>query len=103
MTTVDGVLDDVDDPHTLHSYLDIEEVEALVQSGCIGGGMLPKLAACLSALRGGVARAHVVNGTPPDTLLYEIFTNEGCGTLIVAERERGRQADAETLAETANT
>ena len=83
MTTVDGVLDDVADPHTLHSYLDIEEVESLVRSGCIGGGMLPKLTACLDALRGGVARAHVVNGTAPDTLLHEIFTNEGCGTLIV--------------------
>ena len=56
VTTVDGVLDDVNDPHTLHSYLDIEEAESLVRSGRLSGGMLPKLAACLDALRGGVAR-----------------------------------------------
>jgi acetylglutamate kinase len=85
VTTVDGVLDDLDDPHTLHSYLDIQEAESLMGSGRLGGGML-----CLSALRGGVARAHVINGTSPDSLLNEIFTNEGCGTLIVAERERNR-------------
>lgn len=87
-TSVDGVLDDVNDPKTLHSYLDLEEVEALIRSGRIGGGMLPKLSACLDAVRGGVARAHVVNGTTPDALMREIFTNEGCGTLIVAQRDR---------------
>jgi acetylglutamate kinase len=104
VTTVDGVLDDVNDPHSLHSYLDVEEVESLIRSGRLGGGMLPKLAACMDALRGGVARAHIVNGAVPDTLLFEIFTNEGCGTLIVAERDRNRPADtggdAENEAET---
>ena len=54
VTTVNGVLDNVGDPHTLHSYLDIDEAEALVRSGRLSGGMLPKLAACLDALRGGV-------------------------------------------------
>ncbi len=104
VTTVDGVLDDVNDPHSLHSYLDIEEVESLVRSGRLSGGMLPKLAACLDALRGGVRAAHVVNGAAPNTLLQEIFTNEGCGTLIVAERDRTRPgdsgADADAVAET---
>ena len=56
VTTIDGVLDDVNNPHSLHSYLDVEEVESLVRSGRLSGGMLPKLAACLDALRGGVAR-----------------------------------------------
>ena len=93
VTTVDGVLGDVNDPHSLHSYLDIEEVESLIGSGRLSGGMLPKLAACLDALRGGVARAHVVNGAVADTLLFEIFTNEGCGTLIVAQRDRNRPTD----------
>jgi acetylglutamate kinase len=100
VTTVDGVLDDVNDPHTLHSYLDIAEAESLVGSGRLSGGMLPKLAACLDALRRGVARAHIVNGTVPDTLLHEIFTNEGCGTMIVTERDRNRPADAEVDAPT---
>ena len=103
VTTVNGVLDDVGDPHTLHSYLDIDEAEALVRSGRLSGGMLPKLAACLDALRGGVERAHVVNGARTDALLHEIFTNEGCGTMIVARREENRPADAAgTAAETVN-
>ena len=93
VTTVDGVLDDVADPRSLHSYLDVEEAEELVKSGRVGGGMLPKISACLDALRGGVARAHIVNGTRPDTLLREVFTNEGCGTLIVARRERNRPGE----------
>lgn len=88
VTTVDGVLADVNDRSTLQSYLDIAELERLIAAGRIGGGMLPKLASCIDALRGGVTRVHVVNGTVPDTILAEIFTNEGCGTLIVAERAR---------------
>jgi len=64
--------------------------------------MLPKLAACLDALRGGVARAHIVNGTTPDTLLQEIFTNEGCGTMIVLKRDPCQPADAGAAAESAN-
>jgi acetylglutamate kinase len=86
-TTVDGVLRDVNDPRTLHSYLDLEELDSLVQSGVISGGMLPKLAACKAALEGGVPRVHIINGLTPDALLAEVFTNEGCGTLIVARRE----------------
>jgi acetylglutamate kinase len=101
VSTVDGVLDDVHDPHTLHSFLDIEETESLIGSGRLSGGMLPKLAACLDALRGGVERAHVVNGGRTDSLLHEIFTNEGCGTMIVARRDRSEPAGAaEPSAET---
>lgn len=96
VTTVDGVMDDIRDPHTLHSYLDLEEVESLIRSGVISGGMLPKLSACLDALRGGVPRVHVINGAAPDTLLCEVFTNEGCGTLIVAQRERMRTIEPES-------
>jgi acetylglutamate kinase len=48
--------------------------------------MLPKLAACIDALTGGVPRVHIVSGSLPDSLLAEVFTNEGCGTLIVRER-----------------
>jgi acetylglutamate kinase len=57
--------------------------------------MLPKLAACTAALRGGVPRVHIINGLVPDTLLAEVFTNEGCGTLIVAKRN-GRNGSTET-------
>ena len=73
VTTVDGVLDDINDPHTLHTYLDVEEAETLVRSGRLSGGMLPKLTACLDALRRGVTRVHIVNGATPDALLCRDF------------------------------
>ncbi|MEW6249285.1 MAG: acetylglutamate kinase [Planctomycetota bacterium] len=87
VTNVDGVMRDVNDHATLLSYLDLAQLDELVASGAITGGMLPKLAACREALSGGVPRVHIVNGTTTDTLLGEVFTNEGCGTLLVAKRE----------------
>lgn len=83
LTQVDGVLGDARDPATLQSYLDLEQLAALIRAGAVSGGMLPKLAACAEVLRGGVPRVHIINGTVPDTLLGEVFTNEGCGTLLV--------------------
>ena len=96
VTNVDGVLRDPDDPGTLQSYLDIEELDALIEQGVVGGGMLPKLAACTAALQGGVPRVHVVNGTVTDSLLGEVFTNEGCGTLLVAKRSEDKQTATAT-------
>lgn len=87
VTNVDGVMDNPADPATLHSYLDLEEMQRLIERGVVSGGMLPKMAACAEALRGGVARVHIVNGTSADALLAEVFTNEGSGTLLVARRE----------------
>ncbi|MBU0641208.1 MAG: acetylglutamate kinase [Planctomycetes bacterium] len=86
-TDVDGVLRDPVDPATLQSYLGVSQLDELIDAGVIGGGMLPKLAACKDALRGGVPRVHIINGTVPDTILGEVFTNEGCGTLLVEKRE----------------
>jgi acetylglutamate kinase len=83
VSSVDGVLRDRNDPATLQSCLDLEQLDALLESGAISGGMLPKLAACRDALCGGVPRVHIINGLVPDTLLSEVFTNEGCGTLLV--------------------
>ncbi len=91
LTDVDGVLTDAGDPGTLQSYLDIAALHELIERRCVRGGMLPKLAACERALRGGVKQVHIVNGTVPDTLLVEIFTNEGCGTLIVENKQDGGQ------------
>jgi acetylglutamate kinase len=87
LTTVDGVLRDVSNPQTLVSYMDLRELNELVESGAITGGMLPKLKACADALRGGVPRTHIVNGAATDALLAEVFTNEGCGTVVVPNRE----------------
>lgn len=87
LTNVDGVMRDPRDPATLQSYLDLPALGALIESGAISGGMLPKLAACTDALRGGVSRVHVINGGAPDAILAEVFTNEGCGTLLVRSRD----------------
>lgn len=87
LTTVDGVMRDIHDHSTLLSYLDLADVETLMSQGVIAGGMLPKLSACVAALRDGVTRVHIINGLEPDSLLEEVFTNEGCGTLIVSKRE----------------
>jgi acetylglutamate kinase len=84
---VPGLLEDKDDPRRLVSYGDLGTVEELIRNGVVSGGMLPKLAACTEALRGGVPRVHVIDGTRPHSLLLEVFTNEGCGTMLVARRD----------------
>ncbi len=88
-TTVPGLLEDVNDPRRLVSYGDLGTVDELVRGGAVSGGMLPKISAVTDALRGGVPRVHLVDGTRPQALLLEIFTNEGCGTMLVARREDG--------------
>lgn len=94
VTQVDGVMRDVRDAATLQSHLDLNDLEGLIASGAIAGGMLPKLAACREALLGGVPKVHIINGTKPDTLLAEVFTNEGCGTLLVRRRNEPAPAGA---------
>ncbi|MEN9787221.1 MAG: hypothetical protein RLZZ299_2485 [Pseudomonadota bacterium] len=84
---VPGLLEERDDPRKLVSYGDLGTIEELVRTGVVSGGMLPKLAAATEALRGGVARVHIIDGTRPHSLLLEVFTNEGCGTMLVARRE----------------
>jgi len=92
LTDVDGIFRDLSDPTTLCSLLDLREMDELEASGRIRAGMLPKLAACRLALDAGVSRVHVINGSQPDTLLAEVFTNEGCGTLVVTRHEAPAQS-----------
>lgn len=94
LTDADGILRDVADPTSLVSFCDAADIEAMRASGSLSGGMLPKVEACLSALRGGVGRAHIINGLRPGALLTEIFTNAGSGTMIVLERDAPPPADA---------
>jgi acetylglutamate kinase len=88
-TSVPGLLEDRDDPRRLVSYGDVGTVEELIRQGVVSGGMLPKLAAVTEALRGGVPRVHIIDGTRPHSLLLEIFTNEGCGTMLVLQSDEG--------------
>jgi len=83
MTGAPGVLEDVDDPRSLISYIDRKQLDALRDDGKLADGMLPKAAAIDSALANGVQRVHVISYNATDSLLLEVFTNEGTGTLVV--------------------
>jgi acetylglutamate kinase len=82
-TGTPGILESLEDPRSLISYLDRAGLRRLRDEGKISGGMLPKVAAIERALSGGVPRVHVISYAQPDSLLLEIFTNEGTGTLVV--------------------
>lgn len=82
-TGAPGILQDPKDPQTLISYVDRARLRALSEQGSIADGMLPKVAAIETALARGVKRVHVVSYKLPDSLLLEVFTNEGTGTLVV--------------------
>jgi acetylglutamate kinase len=73
----------VADPRSVISYTDLEGLEKLRQSGAIKDGMLPKAKAIEGAIKGGVRRVHVISYDAADSILTEVFTNEGLGTLIV--------------------
>jgi len=83
MTNVTGVLENKDDPGSLFHSLRSEKVRALINEGVISGGMLPKVSACLHAIRGGVKKSHIVSASLKHALLLEIFTDTGIGTEIV--------------------
>lgn len=88
LTDVPGVFRDPKDPSTLIYELPYEELDALLGSGCVGGGMLPKLQNCKDAVENGVARVHIMDGRIPHCLLLEIFTNTGIGTAILSKGSR---------------
>ena len=83
VTSAPGILEDVNDPQSLISYIDRSELKRLRDSGNLADGMLPKSAAIEQALANGVNRVHVISHKTPDSLLLEVFTNEGTGTLVV--------------------
>jgi acetylglutamate kinase len=84
LTDVPGLLADVDDPSSLIGRIGADELEAMVEGGRLNGGMIPKVAAALHAVRHGVASAHLLDGRVPHVLLLELFSDEGVGTMITA-------------------
>jgi acetylglutamate kinase len=84
-TGAPGILGDVNDPGSLISYTDLNGLKRLREEGRMLEGMLPKARAIEEAIRGGVGRVHVVSYKAPEGILGEVFTNEGTGTLIVAD------------------
>lgn len=87
LTGAPGVLRDRNDPATLVTFADAEEMAVLLSSGTLAGGMRPKVEACLRAAGRGVERTHIIDGRAPDALLLEVFTGAGCGTMIVGRKE----------------
>lgn len=84
-TGAPGILERVEDPGSLISYTDLRGLKRLRDESRIVEGMLPKAKAIETAIRGGVRRVHVVSYTAPEGILSEVFTNEGTGTLVVAD------------------
>jgi acetylglutamate kinase len=78
-----GILEDRNDPASLISYTDLAGLRKLRETGSLADGMLPKATAIEAAINGGVPRVHLISYKVPDSLLLEIFTNEGTGTLVV--------------------
>jgi acetylglutamate kinase len=84
-TGAPGILERVDEPGSVISYTDIMGLKRLRDQGSLKDGMLPKASAIEHAIRGGVRRVHVISYKSADSLLAEVFTNEGTGTLVVAD------------------
>jgi acetylglutamate kinase len=88
LTSVPGVLRDPRDPASLVAFADPDDLESLMASGALTGGMRPKVEACIRAATGGVERTHIIDGLAPDSLLLEVFTGAGYGTMIVGRKEK---------------
>ncbi|MBO6176508.1 MAG: acetylglutamate kinase [Treponema sp.] len=82
LTNVPGVLKDVNDPSSLIQRIHIQDVDSLVKDGIIAGGMIPKIECCMLARNGGVPRTHIIDGRVPHSLLIEMFSDRGIGTMI---------------------
>jgi acetylglutamate kinase len=83
LTDVTGILRDAQDASSLISTLHVRDVEGLIEGKIISGGMIPKVEACVKAVKSGVRKTHVIDGRIPHSMLLEIFTREGIGTEIV--------------------
>ncbi|KYC40140.1 acetylglutamate kinase [Scytonema hofmannii PCC 7110] len=86
LTDTRGILTDYKDPSTLIPKVDIQEARELISTGIVSGGMIPKVTCCVRSLAQGVKAAHIIDGRIPHSLLLEIFTDVGIGTMIVGSQ-----------------
>jgi len=84
VSDTDGIYRNIKDPGTRVEHTDMAGIDGLIKDGIISAGMLPKVEACITALKGGVQKAHIIDGRVPHSLLLEIYTEKGIGTEIVA-------------------
>ena len=82
MTDIDGILRDKDDPSTIIPHLTIDEIEQLKGEGIISGGMIPKVDCCIEAIHKGVKNVVIMDGRVPHSILMELLTDEGAGTMV---------------------
>ena len=82
LTDVPGVLRDPSDPDSLIHKIRVDEVPGLIEEGIISGGMIPKIETCVEAVENGVKSCHIIDGRKPHSILYEIFTDGGSGSMI---------------------
>ena len=82
LTDVRGVLRDPKDENTLIRQIRLDEVPSLLSSGVIGGGMIPKIDCCVNALKNGVQRTHILDGRIPHSILTEMLSHQGVGTML---------------------
>lgn len=95
LTGVAGVLRDRNDPSSLVTFADPDDLTQLMEAGVLSGGMRPKVEACIRAAMSGVERTHIIDGRATDSLLQEVFTGSGAGTMIVGKKEKATYVGAE--------
>ena len=83
MTDICGILEDKDDESTLSSEIKVSDAPALIEKGIISGGMIPKAECCINAIKWGVRRVFIIDGRIPHSILIEMLTNEGIGTMFI--------------------
>lgn len=86
LTDVPGILEDINEPESLLAEVNVNTINRLKEKGIIKGGMLPKVDCCLEAVQGGVSKSHILDGRLPHSLLLELFSQEGVGTMITADK-----------------
>ncbi|MBO4346447.1 MAG: acetylglutamate kinase [Lachnospiraceae bacterium] len=87
LTDIEGLYRDINDKSSFISKITVSDAKKLIESGTLGGGMLPKLTNCTNAMEAGVNRVHILDGRIPHCLLLEIFTREGIGTMIMPDSD----------------
>ena len=87
MTDIAGILRDKDDPSTLIPDITVSEAHKLYDEGVISGGMIPKVDCCIEAISKGVKNVVIMDGRVPHSILMEILTNEGAGTMVKGDKE----------------
>jgi len=85
LTNVPGVLRNIDDPSTLIHRITRQAIPSMIATGIVSSGMIPKIECCLEALNGGVPRTHIIDGRVPHSLLIEMFSDRGVGTMLMNE------------------